>query len=103
MNYTQLITQGIKNLRLKHDYTQEQFAEKIDMSVQGYRNIEQGKYLPTAKTIDSICSKFNINPIDLLVSDSTGTAKELQDIIAAKVRTCSLEKLIKINKIIDIL
>lgn len=48
MSYQELITNGIKRLRTKNKLTQEQFAEKINMSVQGYRNIEHNRYLPTA-------------------------------------------------------
>ena len=103
MNYTQLIAQGIKNFRVSLGLTQEQFAEQIDMSVQGYRNIEQGKYLPTAKSIDTICTKFNVNPVNLLIPNSSNNIAEMQDIIIAKVKSCDLEKLIKINKMFDIL
>ena len=66
MSYTELISSGIKRLRLAKNLTQEQFAEQINMSVQGYRNIEQGKYLPTAATIDKICNLFDCSPVDLL-------------------------------------
>lgn len=103
MNYTQLITQGIKNVRLSLGLTQEQFAEQIDMSVQGYRNIEQSKYLPTAKTIDNICLKYNINPVDLLLPKSSNNVEEMQNIIISKVKSCDLEKLIKVNKMFDLL
>ena len=56
MYYQKLITGGIKRLRANCGLTQEQFAEKINMSVQGYRNIEHNKYLPTGDTIDKICN-----------------------------------------------
>ena len=69
MNYQKLITNGIKRLRTKNNLTQEQFSEKINMSVQGYRNIEHNKYLPTAETIDKICAEFKIAPVQLLLPD----------------------------------
>ena len=52
MSYKEIITNGIRRLRTENRLTQEQFAEKISMSVQGYRNIEHNRYLPTAETID---------------------------------------------------
>ena len=55
MSYKEIITNGIRRLRTENKLTQEQFAEKISMSVQGYRNIEHNRYLPTAETIDKIC------------------------------------------------
>ena len=103
MNYSRLISHGIKNLRISHSLTQEQFAEKLDMSIQGYRNIEQGKYLPTAKTIDNICNIFNINPVDLLLPNTYGGAEDLQNIIISKIKSYDLEKLIKIDKMLDIM
>lgn len=45
------------------------------MSVQGYRNIEHNKYLPTAETIDKICKEFKVAPIDLLLPDEQNDLK----------------------------
>ena len=47
--------------------TQAKFAEKIGLSVEAIRNIEHQKYTPSATTIDAICNKFNLSPVDLLV------------------------------------
>lgn len=103
MSYQKLITNGIKRLRFKSKLTQEQFAEKINMSVQGYRNIEHNKYLPTAETIDKICEVFDISPVELLLPDSQNDLIEIKDLINFKLNNCELEKLIKINSIIDII
>lgn len=103
MKYTELISSGIKKIRLSKKLTQEVFAEKINMSVQGYRNIEQGKYLPTAQTIDKICECFDIQPIDLLTPTPNENTKEFQDLIVAKIKNLSLDKLVKVNQIIDLL
>ena len=103
MSYTELISSGIKRLRLVNGLTQEQFAEQINMSVQGYRNIEQGRYLPTATTIDRICNLFNCTPLDLLIPNKSNDVSELQNIIIAKIKNCSLEKLVKVNSMIDLL
>ena len=65
MSYKKLITNGVKRLRKKYKLTQEQFAEKISMSVQGYRNIEHSRYLPTAETVDKICEVFNLSLIHI--------------------------------------
>ena len=103
MSYQELITNGIKRLRFKNNLTQEQFAEKISMSVQGYRNIEHNRYLPTAETIDKICEVFNITPVELLLPNPQDNLFEIKELINIKLNTCELEKLIKINSIIDIL
>lgn len=103
MSYQKLITDGIKRLRANCKLTQEQFAEKINMSVQGYRNIEHNKYLPTAETIDKICKEFKVAPIDLLLPDEQNDLKELKSIINYKLDNCKLEKLIRISSMIDLM
>ena len=103
MKYQKLITDGIKRLRNKSKLTQEQFAEKINMSVQGYRNIEHNKYLPTAETIDKICDVFNISPLDLIIPEEQSNLSDIKNIIDYKLKNCSLEKLIRINSMIDLM
>ena len=103
MTYQKLITDGIKRLRAQSRLTQEQFAEKINMSVQGYRNIEHNKYLPTAETIDKICSVFNISPVELLLPEEESNLYEIKKLINFKIQNCPLEKLIRINSMIDLM
>ena len=103
MSYKNIITNGIKRLRFNNNLTQEQFAEKINMSIQGYRNIEHNKYLPTAETIDKICIVFNISPIQLLLPETQEDMAEIKNLINCKLDNCTLDKLIKINHMIDLL
>lgn len=103
MSYKKLINNGIKRLRISNKLTQEQFAEQINMSVQGYRNIEHNRYLPTAETIDKICSEFDITPIELLLPDNQENLEEIKQLINYKLNNCNLDKLIKINNMIDLL
>lgn len=103
MSYKELITNGIKRLRKANKLTQEQFAEKISMSVQGYRNIEHNKYLPTAETIDKICTVFNISPVKLLLPDQQDNLLEIKKLINDKLDNCQLDKLIRINNMIDLM
>lgn len=103
MNYQKLITNGIKRLRTKNKLTREQFAEKISMSVQGYRNIEHNKYLPTAETIDKICNEFNIAPVELLLPEPQADLDKIKILIGNKLNNCKLDKLIRINSMIDLM
>jgi len=103
MSYKKLITNGIKRLRTQHKLTQEQFAEKVCLSVQGYRNIEHSRYLPTAETIDKICKVFNIQPIELLLPDQQENLDKLRELINVKLCNCDLDKLIKINNFMDLI
>lgn len=103
MSYQELITNGIKRLRVKNKLTQDQFSEKISMSVQGYRNIEHNRYLPTAETIDKICEVFNIQPVELLLPEPQANLNEILELINNKLHNCNLDKLIRINNMIDLM
>jgi len=103
MDYKKTINSGIKRLRERNKLTQEQFAEKIGMSVQGYRNLEHNKYQPTADTIDKICTIFDIAPIDLLLPEQKSDIKEVRKIIDYKLGSCKLEKLLRISSMIDLM
>ena len=102
MNYQKLINTNIKELRVKNGLTQEEFAEKIGISIQGVSNIERNRYQPTAETIDKICKNFDITPVELLLVKHT-TQNELLKNINALLSQCSTQKLKQIYDIILIL
>lgn len=102
MDYQTLINSNIKRLRLENNLTQEEFAEKIGISIQGLSNIERNRYQPTADTVDKICKTFKIMPCELLINQ----AKENEEIIkniSILLSGCSKAKLKKIFKMIEIL
>ena len=66
MKYQKLISTKIKELRLKNNLTQEEFTEKIGLSLNGVSNIERCRYQPTAETIDKICDAFKISPLEFV-------------------------------------
>ncbi len=103
MGYQEIINNGIRRLRNKNKLTQEKFAEIVGMSVQGYRNLEQNKYQPTADTVDKICDVFNISPIDLLLPEPQNNLQEIKTLINRKLDICDLEKLIRISSMIDLM
>lgn len=103
MGYQEVINNGIKRLRLNSKLTQEQFAEKINLSVQGYRNLEHNKYQPTAETIDKICDVFRISPISLLLPEPQKDLTKIIELINNKLGTCDIDKLIRINNVIDLM
>ena len=102
MNYQRLISASIKDLRIKHGLTQEAFAEKLGISINGVSNIERNRYQPTAKMIDKICKTFNISPAQLLVTKSENN-KEIIDNINILLANCSKKQLQKIYDIILVL
>ncbi len=100
MKYQELINTSIKNLRKSNNLTQEEFAEKIDISIQGLSNIERNRYQPTADTIDKICKAFKITPAELLLGQNDN---EIINNITLLLTNCPKNKLKKIYEVIKIL
>ena len=92
MKYQKLINQNIKNLRQKYNLTQEEFSEKVGISIQGLSNIERNRYQPTAETIDKICNTFNIHPCELLFEDDKNSDEMISN-ITGLLKNCSKRKL----------
>ena len=92
MDYQKLINSNIKELRLKNGLTQEEFAEKIGISIQGVSNIERNRYQPTADTVNKICKTFKITPLELLMTKSK-TNNELFTNITSLLANCSHKNL----------
>ena len=102
MNYQALINKNIKNLRLENNLTQEEFAEKINISTQGLSNLERNRYQPTAETIDKICKTFKVSPVELLI-EPNGENGDILKNINLLLNNCKKSKLKKIYNIISIL
>ena len=102
MGYQKLINMNIRELRLKNNLTQEEFAEKIGISIQGVSNIERNRYQPTADTIDKICSAFEITPAQLLVVTPNNNEDIIKNIVTL-LSNCKPKKLKQIYDIISIL
>ena len=102
MGYQKLINMNIRELRLNNNLTQEEFAEKIGISIQGVSNIERNRYQPTADTIDKICSAFEITPAQLLVVSPKSNEDIIKNIVTL-LSNCKPKKLKQIYDIISIL
>lgn len=102
MKYQELLAKNIKNLRLKNNLTQEGFAEKIGLSINGVSNIERNRYQPTADTIDKICNAFKISPVELLLIPLDSN-KEIIENILVLLSDCSAKKLKKIYKMVQLM
>ena len=96
----------IKQLRLSKNLTQEEFAEKINTDRKTISRAEQGEYRPSGETLEKICIVFNI-PISYFYDDSEykndSNKDEIIRNITAKLNVSDLDKLNKINKLIDII
>lgn len=59
----------IKQLRKKQCLTQEQLAEKINVSPRAISGIELGEYYPKAETLDKIINLFDITTEELFANE----------------------------------
>ena len=67
MNIKNLLGEKVKRLRKKRGFTQEQFAEMIDITPRNLCRIESGENFVTSETLDKILNTLNV-PADILFS-----------------------------------
>ena len=100
MNFLALGTR-IKNKRLEKNLTQEQLAEKVDLSAVYIGQIERGERKMTIQTLVKLANVLETS-IEELLSDSTegnlnAKLNELLD-VAKKLDVSDLDKVINIIK-----
>jgi len=61
-----IIGENLKVLRKTLGITQLEAAERIDISVSGYREIERGNANPTLRTLELIAKGLDVPPLALL-------------------------------------
>ena len=67
MNIKNLLGEKVKRLRKMRGFTQEQFAEMIDITPRNLCRIEAGENFVTSETLDKIINALNV-PADILFS-----------------------------------
>ena len=77
MNIKKKLGEKVKRLRKEQGYTQEQFAEMIDISSRNVSNIEQGISFPKPETLEKFVKSFGITTDELFVVDHIKSKKEL--------------------------
>lgn len=94
MNSKELFGENLKHFRRLNDYTQEQLAEKLNITPQHLSRIENGKSFVTAELLDSLCMIFNISPATFFY-----TQQEFHgdDSLFAKIDMAIDEELLKLG------
>lgn len=84
MNIKKQLGQKIKELRLKHSFTQETLSEKLDISPKSLSQIELGNNFVSAETLEKLCNVLDVNPKVLFDFEFSNINKEdtLAQIIA---------------------
>lgn len=60
-----IFAKNMRRLRKIVDMTQENFAEKLDITPRNLRDIENAKRIPRPEIIDKICENLKISPYEL--------------------------------------
>ena len=71
-----LFGKRLKYIRENNGYTQEKFAEKIDINSRALSSIECGKSFVTSDTLARICTALEINPKVLFDFDFPSKSSE---------------------------
>lgn len=106
VNFKKLLGQKIKRMRAKFGYTQEQLAEKMQISTRTLCGIENGENFVKAETLEMFCKIFNITSSELFAFDHLKPQEELlneiiHDIseIKSREKIETLYKLVKALKV----
>jgi len=83
-----LIGLKVKEIREKHNYTQEYFAETININTSSLSNIETGKSYPSMQTLLNIIEKFDVKPQEIFdfayLNDDINLENEMIQIIKSQ-------------------
>ena len=63
------VNETIRNLREKNNWSQEDMAEKMNMSKNGYAKIERGETKLNLHKLEQIANIFNIDVLELIKND----------------------------------
>lgn len=63
------VNEKIRKFREAKDWSQEQMAEKLNMSLNGYAKIERGESKIYLDKLEQIAQVFDIDVIELMQSD----------------------------------
>ena len=100
---TKQLGKRIKQIRKESNYTQADFAEKINVDFKYLSRIETGLSTPSLKTIEKIAEQLGVDYRILFTFDKPLDKKMLEVEICNKIKKFSPEKLKKLLEIINIL
>lgn len=95
-----LIGSRIKKRRKHLKLTQEQVAERIDISNQHMSNIERAKSIPSTETIMKLAAALDTTPDEFLVGSSRWPGEEWKA-VADKLRPLDSRQLDLVSSFID--
>lgn len=101
VNYT-LVGQKIKDKRLKLGITQEQLAEKCDISVSYIAHIERGTKSLSLETAVKVSNALNVS-LDYLLIDEIHDNSRIIEALESELDRCTpkqIDKFIKLSRVL---
>ena len=84
MNLKQIFGKNVRYYRFKKGYTQEKFAELVNLNSSYISELESGKYGPTFENIEVISKVLEVKPY-VLFEETTNTHKKLPTRVDMKI------------------
>ena len=72
------VNEKIRKIREAKDWSQEQMAEKLNMSLSGYAKIERGESKIYLDKLEQIAQVFDIDVIELMQSDGKNICFQIE-------------------------
>lgn len=72
------VNEKIRKIRKAKDWSQEQMAEKLNMSLNGYAKIERGESKIYLDKLEQIAQVFDIDVIELMQSDGKNICFQIE-------------------------
>ena len=91
LDYT-IIGSRLKQARLAKNYTQEDLAEKIDISVAFLSRVERGNSHINLKRLNQICGLLDVSESYILNGASSNSSDYLDKEFAELLKKCTPEK-----------
>ena len=93
----------IANLRKKRRLTQEQMAEKTELSTNYISHIENSHSIPSLETLMKLCEVLNVTPDELLLGTRQDMENYLLSDIQQKILRCSPRQRRLVDRLTDLL
>lgn len=88
-----IIGERLKKARVSKGYTQEQLAEKIDVSVAFLSRVERGKTKLNLNRLNQLCDLLEVSEGDVLTGAGSTSATYLSNDFSNLLKNCPPEKL----------
>lgn len=93
----------ISLIRKNRGMTQEQLAEKVELSNIYISHIENSRSIPSLETLMKLCSALDITPDEVLLGTKQDMENYLQSDIQKKLILCTPKERRMVSRFIDLL